>query len=43
MENIKTSEVIDWASNFMSRALNEIREVERKEQKQIRCSGSESE
>ena len=32
MENIKTSEVIDWASNFMSRALNEIREVERKEQ-----------
>ena len=32
MENIKTSEVIDWASNFMSKALNEIRKQERKEQ-----------
>ncbi len=32
MENIKTSEVIEWASSFMSRALNEIREEERKEQ-----------
>lgn len=32
MENIKATEVIDWARSFMSKALEEIREEERKEQ-----------
>lgn len=32
MENIKANEVIDWARDFMSKALKEIREEELKEQ-----------
>ncbi|MHB9056451.1 MAG: proline dehydrogenase family protein [Paludibacteraceae bacterium] len=32
MENIKASEVIDWASDFMTKTLREIRKEERSEQ-----------